>query len=103
MPRMETYVTPSDADTLRVTGTRVSLASLVHAYWRSESPESIVQSFPSLSLEQVHGALAYYLRHRVDVDRELERDEERASQLRAAPARAAKDPRDRLLRSRVER
>jgi hypothetical protein len=32
---------------------RVSLASVVHAYWNGDSPEEIVQSFPSVSLERV--------------------------------------------------
>jgi uncharacterized protein (DUF433 family) len=51
-----------------IAGTRVSLDSLVHAYWQGHSPETIAQSFSTLTLEQVYGAMAYYLRHREDVD-----------------------------------
>ncbi len=66
------YVEKVD-DAYRVAGTRVSLDSLVYAYWSGQTAESIAQSFPALTLEQVHGALAYYLAHRVDVDAHLQR------------------------------
>jgi hypothetical protein len=32
------------------------------------SPESIVDSFETLTLEQVYGAIAYYLAHRAEID-----------------------------------
>jgi uncharacterized protein (DUF433 family) len=41
-----------------VAATRVSLDSLVYAFRSGESPETIQQQFPSLSLEQVYGAVA---------------------------------------------
>ncbi|MDX6530266.1 MAG: hypothetical protein QOH41_2556 [Blastocatellia bacterium] len=52
----------------RIGGTRVSLDSVVYADHRGASPESIQRSFPSLTLEQVHGALAFYLSHQTEVD-----------------------------------
>jgi hypothetical protein len=36
-----------------------------------QSAEAIAQAFPVLSLEQVYGAITYYLAHRDDVDRVL--------------------------------
>jgi hypothetical protein len=36
----------------RVAGSRVSLDSLVYAFWDGKSPETIAQSFPTLTLEQ---------------------------------------------------
>ena len=68
---MHEYVTRNQHGTLRVANSRVSLASLVHAFWRGETPETIVQAFPSLSLEQIYGATTYYLAHKAEVDREL--------------------------------
>ncbi len=35
-----------------IEGTRVSLDSVVYAFLRGESPEGIVESFPTLTLEQ---------------------------------------------------
>jgi uncharacterized protein (DUF433 family) len=51
-----------------VAGTRVSLDSLVYRFLEGLSPENIAESFPVLTLEQVYGAIAYYLGHRPTVD-----------------------------------
>jgi hypothetical protein len=51
-----------------IRGTRVSLASVVYAWKEGFSPESIREEFPSLQLEQVYGAIAYYLGHQAEVD-----------------------------------
>jgi uncharacterized protein (DUF433 family) len=56
-----------------VTGTRISLDSVVYAFLRGESPEGIVESFPSLSLEQAYGAVAYYLAHQQSIDTYLQK------------------------------
>jgi hypothetical protein len=41
-----------------------------------ESPETIRQSFPSLRLEQVYGAITFYLAHQADVDANIRQGEE---------------------------
>ena len=51
-----------------VAGTRVSLDSLVYAFLRGMAPETIAQSFPALSLEEVYGAIAFYLAHQTEID-----------------------------------
>ena len=51
-----------------VSGTRVSLDSLVYAYRRGESPETMRQNFEVLQLEEVYGAIAYYLANRTAVE-----------------------------------
>lgn len=73
-----------------VAGTRVSLDSIVYAFLQGDSPESIAQSFPVLTLEQVYGAVAYYLGHRHEIDAYLERARREAEAL-AEKARQA-DP-----------
>jgi uncharacterized protein (DUF433 family) len=55
-----------------VAGSRVSLDSVVYAFLRGESPEGIVESFPSLGLEQVFGAVAFYLANRESTDAYLQ-------------------------------
>jgi len=52
----------------RVAGSRVSLDSVVYAFLRGESPDGIAESFPALNLEQVYGAIAFYLSHRDTID-----------------------------------
>jgi uncharacterized protein (DUF433 family) len=74
----------------RVSGTRVSLDSIVYGFIGGQSAESIAQSFPVLTLEQVYGAITFYLAHREEVDRYLEAQEQDYEAKRAA-ARAA-DP-----------
>ncbi len=66
----------------RVAGTRVSLDSVVYAWLSGYSPEGIVESFPSLTLEQVHGALTYYLANREEIDEYLRQGEIEFEQLR---------------------
>ena len=44
-----------------LTGSRVSLASVIYGFQDGESPETIQHNFPSLSLAQVYGAIAFYL------------------------------------------
>lgn len=59
----------------RVAGTRVALDSIVRRFWEGDAPESIVQSFPVLTLEQVYGAIAYYLGHQATIDAYLQQAE----------------------------
>jgi uncharacterized protein (DUF433 family) len=51
-----------------VSGSRVSLDSIVYAFLNGQTAESIAQSFPVLTLEQVYGAITYYLAHRSEID-----------------------------------
>ena len=59
-----------------VLGTRISLDSVVYEFRAGRSPESIVESFPLLSLEQVYGVIAFYLSNRSDIDAYLTTEEE---------------------------
>ena len=65
-----------------VAGSRVSLDSVVYAFLRGESPEGIAESFPSLSLEQVFGALAFYLANRESLDSYLKAGREEFARMR---------------------
>jgi uncharacterized protein (DUF433 family) len=55
-----------------VAGTRVSLDSVVYAYLRGESPEEIADAFEALNLEQIRGAISYYVANRQAIDAYLE-------------------------------
>jgi uncharacterized protein (DUF433 family) len=55
--------------------TRISLDSIVYAFQKGLSPESIVQSFPLLTLEQVYGAIAFYLANHPEIDAYLAAEE----------------------------
>ena len=51
-----------------IKGTRISLDSVVCAFKRGAAPESIKRSFPLLSLEEIYGAITFYLSHEQEVD-----------------------------------
>jgi uncharacterized protein (DUF433 family) len=60
-----------------LTGTRVPLAHLVREFQLGESPEAIRSHYPSLNLEQVYGAITFYLGNQAEVERDIhERERE---------------------------
>ena len=75
------YVTQIDG-AYRITDTRISLDSVVYAFLDGQTPECIVQSFPLLTLEQVYGAIAFYLANREEIDAYLKQGEEEFEALR---------------------
>jgi len=76
----KTYVEYRDG-IYRVVDTRVTLDSLVYAYWEGHSPETIAQAF-WLAPEQVYGAITFYLAHRQEVDESLHTGEAQQEALR---------------------
>jgi uncharacterized protein (DUF433 family) len=75
-------------DAYRVAGSRVSLDSVVYAFLGGQSPEGITDSFPTLSLEQVYGAITFYLSNRDKIDAYLKQGEEKFEALRRASREA---------------
>ena len=71
------YVTKLEEDAYQLTGSRISLHSIVYDWNNNLSPEQIVENFPTLTLEQVYGAIAYYLGHREEVDAHIQRNQEK--------------------------
>lgn len=51
-----------------IAGTRISLDSVVYAFNRGASPESIKRSFPLLTLEEIYGGLTFYLANQKKID-----------------------------------
>lgn len=71
-----------DDGTVRVAGTRVSLDTVAAAFNAGATPEEIAQDYPSLTLGDVYAVVAYYLRHRGDVDTYLRERHEFAEAVR---------------------
>lgn len=73
-----------------IAGTRVSLDSIVVAFLQGLSPDAIaLEGFPILTLEQVYGALAFYLANREEIDRYLEKADQEFAALREESRRLA--------------
>jgi len=64
---MKDYVTQIDG-AYRITDSRVSLASVVYAWRDGRSPEGIKESFPVLTLEEIYGAITFYLANQEEID-----------------------------------
>ncbi|MGB9179834.1 MAG: DUF433 domain-containing protein [Pyrinomonadaceae bacterium] len=86
----------------RIAGTRVSLDSVVYAFRRGASPESIQRSFPTLALEQIYGAITFYLAHQEEMDQHLLDGEAEFEKLRAASRTAHSELYEKLDRARKE-
>lgn len=85
-----------------VAGTRISLDSLVHAFHRGESPETICQNFELLHLEEVYGAIAYYLANQAEIDAYLVLQTEKWAEGKRTAEPLPNDLRERLTRTRDE-
>jgi capsid portal protein len=71
----------------------------VREFQDGQSPEAIRSAFPTLTLEQVYGAITFYLGHKEVVDRDVadrERTGDAFTETRQAPA----ELKDKLERAR---
>jgi uncharacterized protein (DUF433 family) len=82
MVQGKTYVRENEQGGLRVGDLDVSLDSVVIAYQQGHTAETIQQLYPALSLEEVYGAIAFYLANQDDVHQYLQRQEGCWQQLR---------------------
>jgi uncharacterized protein (DUF433 family) len=67
---------------IRLTGSRVTLDTLVAAFKKGNTAEQIQDSFPSLSLAQIYGAIAWYLDHQAEAEDYLNEREAEAEAIR---------------------
>ncbi|MFI5456711.1 MAG: DUF433 domain-containing protein [Isosphaerales bacterium] len=68
----------------RIAGHRITVSDV--AIWHERmgmSPDEIVSEYPTITLSDVHAALAYYFDHRDEVDQEIREGKEFADKLRA--------------------
>jgi hypothetical protein len=76
-------------DSFYLIGSRVPLAHLVREFQQGALPEAIRSHYPTLSLEQVYGAITFYLGTKEDVEKDMaerERVEDDFAKTHPAPA-----------------
>jgi uncharacterized protein (DUF433 family) len=81
----ETVALPLKLDehgVIRVSGTRVTLDTVIACYHQGDSPEAIHEGFDVLPLNDIYTVIAYYLAHRDELDAYLKRGQEEAERLR---------------------
>lgn len=57
-----------DDGVIRVLGTRVTLDTVVGAFHRGESAETIVDQYPTLQIADAYAVIAWYLRNQTEVE-----------------------------------
>ncbi len=66
--QLEDYFDFLAADDIRLKGHRVGLEDVLDYYLEGYTPEQIAANLPSLSLEQIHATLTYYLHNQAEID-----------------------------------
>jgi uncharacterized protein (DUF433 family) len=67
---------------LRVGSSRVLLELVTRAFEDGATPESIAQQYPTTTLADIYSVIAYYLRHRAEVDAYMAERERQAENVR---------------------
>jgi uncharacterized protein (DUF433 family) len=66
---------------IRVGNSRVLLELVIRAFQDGVTAESICQRYPTVTLSEVYGVIAYYLRHRADIEQYLKEREHCADEV----------------------
>ena len=70
--KLEEYFDFLSEDDIRIKGTRVGIETVLYDYiHRQRSPETIANTYPSLTLEQVYATILYYLHNKEVVSKYL--------------------------------
>ena len=89
----------------RIGGTRVTLDTVIGAYYNGCVPEQIIWKYPSLKIADVYAVITYYLQHREEIDAYLEERRRQAEEIRSRNEALfpPQGVRERLLQRRAEK
>jgi len=82
---------------IRISGTRVTLDSVIYAFQDGASAEEITYQYPSLDLADTYLIIAYYLKNRGEVEAYLKHRERLIAEARASAERQSVGIRERLM------
>lgn len=68
--------------TIRITGTRIPIETVLYHYQQGEPPEEIQEAFPTLKLADIYSVISYYLNHREVVEEYLRQQKIKAEEWR---------------------
>jgi len=93
--QLEDYFEFDDCDRIRVRGSRIGIDVIIRHHLQGDAPEWIAYNYPTLSLEEIHATIAYYLHRKSELDAYLKRQKDRAEEqykehLRKEPSEAVK-------------
>jgi uncharacterized protein (DUF433 family) len=67
---------------LRVGASRVLVELVIRAFQDGATPEAIAQRYPTATLADIYAVIAYYLRHRQELEAYLAEREQQAQEVR---------------------
>jgi len=76
MNEAKPYVWVDEHGVMRIGNSRVMLDSIVAGFEQGHSPGTLQQQYPTLSLEEVYGAITYYFAHTDQVHAYLNRQDQ---------------------------
>ncbi|MBK8315372.1 MAG: DUF433 domain-containing protein [Acidobacteria bacterium] len=85
MAMSKDYVTKIEVDQVeayRIVDSRVSLDSVVYSWLQGDSPETIADNFPVLTLEVVYGAIAFFLANQEMIEEYLRHSERQSEEIK---------------------
>ncbi len=101
---LERYFEFVDNLAIRIAGTRIGIETILRDYQQGAGPEEIVLGYPTLSLEQVHATIIYYLANQEKVESYLEqvnnRQEQAWQEQQQHPSEFVRELRERLDKQR---
>ncbi|MEC4985643.1 MAG: DUF433 domain-containing protein [Oscillatoria sp. PMC 1068.18] len=70
---LEDYFNFLRSDDIRLKGTRIGIETILYAFiHQQQTPESIINTYPTLTLEQVYATILYYLHNQKKIDAYLD-------------------------------
>ena len=67
---------------IRISGTRVTLDTIIARHQQGDTPESIHAGFPTVPLNDIYAAIAYYISHQAEIDTYLKQNDDDGERLR---------------------
>jgi uncharacterized protein (DUF433 family) len=75
-------LTPNPDGVVCISGTRVTLDTVVTTFKQGVTAEEIVHRYPSLKLGDVYAKIAFYLNHKPEVETYLQQRQQQAQEIR---------------------
>ena len=86
--KLEDYFDFQAPNDIRLKGTRIGIETILYDFiHRSQTPEEIANTYPSLILEQVYATITYYLHKKEEVRKYLTEWIEHGNRMRAEQAK----------------
>lgn len=102
--QLEDYFDFLEPDDIRIKGHRIGIESVLYEYiHRAQTPEEIVESFPTLRLEDIYATILYYQHNKTEVEAYLAAWIEHGERMRAEQERQPTSTLRRLRQLKAER